>query len=82
MQADETHFFFRFKLPNTEYVLGNKVGEFLSLKYSTTDGKEIDRYFYPINRIDQKGYIDFMIRVLKDENGNPLGELSKQLINE
>ena len=46
--------------------MGNKVGEFLSIKYVSQKGEEIDRYFYPINRINQKGFLDLMIRVIKD----------------
>lgn len=53
---------FRFKLPSDEHVLGLPTGQHLYLT-ATIDGKLTIRPYTPISSDDDKGYVEFMIKI-------------------
>lgn len=54
---------FRFGLPSQEHKLGLPIGQHISLKYTDTDGKEVQRSYTPISSDDELGYVDFVVKV-------------------
>lgn len=54
---------FRFALPGKDHVLGLPVGQHISLKYTDAEGKDVQRSYTPVTSDDEKGYVDFVIKV-------------------
>ena len=54
---------FRFSFPDPNQILGLPIGQHISLKYIDSDGKEVLRSYTPITSDDEKGYVDFVIKV-------------------
>ena len=54
---------FRFSFPNPNQILGLPIGQHISLKYIDSEGKEVLRSYTPITSDDEKGYVDFVIKV-------------------
>ena len=54
---------FRFALPSEKHVLGLPVGQHISLKYKTADGKLVSRPYTPVSSDDAFGYVDLVIKV-------------------
>jgi cytochrome-b5 reductase len=84
--SHDTHIF-RFALDNPEQTLGLPVGQHIVLRADcTTDGKTetVTHSYTPISSDDEKGYVDFMIKVYF-ANVNPRfphgGRLSQHMYN-
>lgn len=56
---------FRFSLPSTNHRLGLPIGQHISLKYTDTDGKEVQRSYTPTSSDDDLGFVDFVVKVYK-----------------
>ena len=54
---------FRFALPSKKHVLGLPIGQHISLKYVDNEGKEVQRSYTPVSSDDDKGFVDFVIKV-------------------
>jgi cytochrome-b5 reductase len=44
-------------------VLGLPIGQHISLKFTDDEGKEVQRSYTPVSSNDEKGYVDFVIKV-------------------
>lgn len=64
---------FRFALPYRDQVLGLPVGQHISVKASLQDGTEVMRPYTPISDGQQRGYVDFVIKVY------PQGKMSQAM---
>lgn len=75
---------FRFALPTPDSVLGLPVGQHMSLKYTDDNGKLVSRSYTPVTCDDQKGYVDFVIKVyFKDTHPKfPEGGKMSQHLND
>jgi|ERR1711865_122346 len=56
-------FRFRFALPSKRHMLGLPVGKHITLKYADSDGKAVTRTYTPVTGDDERGYVDFVIKV-------------------
>ena len=67
---------FRFQLQSKDHILGLPIGQHISLKYIDIEGKEVIRSYTPVSSNDERGYVDFVIKVyFKDVNPRfPLGK--------
>ncbi|CAN0089370.1 unnamed protein product, partial [Phaeothamnion confervicola] len=54
---------FRFALPSPSHVLGLPIGQHISLKFTDADGKIVARSYTPTSSDDERGYVDFVIKV-------------------
>jgi hypothetical protein len=54
---------YRFALPSKDHVLGLPIGQHISLKFTDDEGKEVQRSYTPVSSNDEKGYVDFVIKV-------------------
>lgn len=54
---------FRFALPSKKHVLGLPIGQHISLKYVDNEGKEVQRSYTPVSSDDDKGFVDFVIKI-------------------
>lgn len=54
---------FRFALPSEKHVLGLPVGQHISLKFKTPEGKLVSRPYTPVTSDDTLGYVDLVIKV-------------------
>lgn len=54
---------FRFALPTKDHTLGLPIGQHISLKFIDSDGKEVQRSYTPVSSDEDKGYVDFVIKV-------------------
>jgi cytochrome-b5 reductase len=54
---------YRFGLQSPEHTLGLPIGQHISLKYKTPEGKEVQRSYTPVSSDDEKGYVDYVIKV-------------------
>jgi cytochrome-b5 reductase len=54
---------FTFGLPSESHVLGLPIGQHISLKYTDSDGKEVQRSYTPTSSDDDLGRVDFVIKV-------------------
>ncbi|KAI5686128.1 NADH-cytochrome_b5_reductase (plasmid) [Leishmania braziliensis MHOM/BR/75/M2904] len=61
---DESHNtkVFRFALPEADMPLNLEVASCLSLRFFDKDGKEVIRPYTPLNRSDQLGYFDILVK--------------------
>lgn len=61
---DESHNtkVFRFALPEADMPLNLEVSSCLSFRYVDKDGKEVIRPYTPLNRCDQLGYFDVLVK--------------------
>lgn len=57
---------FRFALPHPDQQLGLPVGQHISLRGSLPDGEEVMRAYTPISDINQRGFVDFVIKLYPD----------------
>ncbi|EPY27609.1 cytochrome-b5 reductase [Strigomonas culicis] len=64
---DESHNtkVFRFALPEADMPLNLEVASCISLRYVGTDGKDVVRPYTPLNRSDQLGYFDILVKKYK-----------------
>ena len=69
---------FRFALPSANHIVGLPIGQHISFKYIDQEGKEVIRSYTPVSSNDDKGIVDFVIKVyFRDSNPRfPDGELS------
>lgn len=61
---------FRFALPEADMPLNLEVASCVSFRYVEKDGSEVIRPYTPINRSDQLGYFDILV---KKYNGSKMG---------
>lgn len=61
---------FRFALQSKKHIVGLPIGQHISLKYVDEEGKDVIRSYTPVSSNDDKGYIDFVIKVYF-KNTNP-----------
>ena len=54
---------FRFALPSKKHVLGLPIGQHMSLKCTTEDGKVISRSYTPVSSNDDIGIVDLVVKV-------------------
>ena len=54
---------FRFSLPSKKHILGLPVGRHVSLSYTDDEGKLVARTYTPVSSDDEKGYVDFVLKV-------------------
>lgn len=54
---------FRFALQSKRHTLGLPIGQHISFKYISKEGKEVIRSYTPTTSDDEKGYVDFVIKV-------------------
>lgn len=60
---------FRFGLPSPNHRLGLPIGQHISLKYTDSQGKEVQRSYTPTSSDDDLGVVDFVVKVyFKDVN--------------
>ena len=60
---------FRFVLQSPDHVLGLPIGQHISLKYTDSNGKDVQRSYTPTSSDDDIGVVDFVIKVYyKDTN--------------
>lgn len=60
---------FRFELPSANHIIGLPIGQHISLKYVDNEGKDIIRSYTPVSSDDDKGIVDFIIKVyFRDSN--------------
>lgn len=69
---------FRFALQSKDHILGLPIGQHISLKYTDTEGKEVQRSYTPVSSNEDIGFVDFVIKVyFKDVHPKfPLGNVS------
>lgn len=74
---------FRFGLPSSEHIVGLPVGQHISFKYNDADGKLVMRSYTPVSSDEEKGYVDFVIKVYaKDVHPNfPQGGKMSQYLD-
>lgn len=53
----------RFALPHREQLLGLPIGQHISLKADTADGSMLLRPYTPVTDHNQRGLVDFVIKV-------------------
>lgn len=53
---------FRFALPEADMPLNLEVASCISLRFVDSDGKEVVRPYTPLNRSDQLGYFDILVK--------------------
>eukprot|EP00640_Fibrocapsa_japonica_P003493 CAMPEP_0113943024 /NCGR_PEP_ID=MMETSP1339-20121228/16469_1 /TAXON_ID=94617 /ORGANISM="Fibrocapsa japonica" /LENGTH=308 /DNA_ID=CAMNT_0000947755 /DNA_START=89 /DNA_END=1015 /DNA_ORIENTATION=+ /assembly_acc=CAM_ASM_000762 len=54
---------FRFGLQSPDHILGLPIGQHISFKFQTKEGKIVTRSYTPTSSDDEKGYVDFVIKV-------------------
>jgi hypothetical protein len=54
---------FRFSLQSPDRILGLPIGQHISLKYVDENGKEVQRSYTPVSSDDDRGFVDFVIKV-------------------
>lgn len=54
---------FRFALPSKHHILGLPVGQHISLKYTSAEGKLVSRPYTPVSAQDALGYVDLVVKV-------------------
>lgn len=55
---------FRFALPSDQHVLNLPIGQHISLKYTTEEGKLVARSYTPVsNDDDDVGYVDLVVKI-------------------
>lgn len=73
---------FRFGLQSTKHIIGLPIGQHISLKYTDSEGKDVQRSYTPTTSDDELGYVDFVIKVYY-KNTNPRfpdgGKMSQHL---
>jgi cytochrome-b5 reductase len=56
----------RFAFPDGLQEANMKLTSFVLLRYTDTDGKEVIRPYTPISRLDQRGYMEILVKAYKD----------------
>ena len=57
---------FRFALQNKNQLLGLPIGQHITLRYvDAKTGEEVQRSYTPVSSDDERGYVDFVIKVYK-----------------
>ena len=54
---------FRFALQSNDHIIGLPVGQHVSLKYVDAEGKDVIRSYTPTTSNDERGYVDFVIKI-------------------
>lgn len=54
---------FRFALQSKDHIIGLPVGQHISFKYVDAEGKDVIRSYTPTTSNDEKGYVDFVIKI-------------------
>jgi hypothetical protein len=54
---------YRFALPSKKHVLGLPIGQHVSLKFTDSEGKDVQRSYTPVSSNDDVGFVDFVIKV-------------------
>eukprot|EP00759_Apiculatamorpha_spiralis_P015795 PhF_6_TR22344/c0_g1_i1/m.31636/K00326/E1.6.2.2; cytochrome-b5 reductase len=57
---------FRFAFPDPDMTSGINVASCLVLKYNEHDGKEVVRPYTPVTSVDQKGFLDLLVKRYPD----------------
>jgi cytochrome-b5 reductase len=74
---------YRFALQSPKHTLGLPIGQHISFKYVDGEGKDIIRSYTPISSDDEKGYVDFVIKVYGPHPTDPRfaagGKMSQKL---
>jgi len=75
---------FRFALQSKNHVLGLPIGQHISLKFRTEEGKDVIRSYTPVSSDDDVGYVDFVIKVYfplqpKFPNGGQMSQYLESL---
>jgi hypothetical protein len=55
----------RFALPSKNHILGLPIGQHISLKFTDSDGKEVQRSYTPVSSNEDKGVVDFVVKVYR-----------------
>jgi hypothetical protein len=55
----------RFALPSKDHILGLPIGQHISLKFTDSDGKEVQRSYTPVSSNEDKGVVDFVVKVYR-----------------
>eukprot|EP01016_Furgasonia_blochmanni_P055382 TRINITY_DN9251_c0_g2_i2.p1 TRINITY_DN9251_c0_g2~~TRINITY_DN9251_c0_g2_i2.p1 ORF type:complete len:220 (-),score=49.69 TRINITY_DN9251_c0_g2_i2:72-731(-) len=75
-------YIFRFQLPLPTQFLGSQICQCVQLGMRLEEGKDLVwRYFVPISRIDDEGYVDFLVRIYTKDTklGYTGGEFTNML---
>jgi len=64
---------FRFALPNPTDMLNLPIGQHISMRFETEDGKEVVRSYTPVSTADTQGHVDFIIKIY------PTGAMSQHV---
>mmetsp|Transcript_18487 Transcript_18487/g.18580 ORF Transcript_18487/g.18580 Transcript_18487/m.18580 type:complete len:304 (+) Transcript_18487:76-987(+) len=54
---------FRFALQSEKHILGLPIGQHISLKFTDTEGKLVQRSYTPVSSDNNVGYVDFVVKV-------------------
>ena len=61
-QISENTAHYRFRLPNSNGVLGLPIGQHISVQ-AEVNGKNVQRSYTPVSSDDDRGFFDLMIKV-------------------
>jgi cytochrome-b5 reductase len=48
-----------------DHILGLPIGQHISLKFTDSDGKEVQRSYTPVSSNEDKGVVDFVVKVYR-----------------
>ena len=55
----------RFKLPYNTTPLGLPLGQHILIKGVTSEGEDVLKPYTPVTHLEQRGYVDFVIKVAR-----------------
>jgi hypothetical protein len=71
IQISKESYVFRFLLPDSETIIGNKVCEYIYLEATMPNNKIFKRPYHPISLDTDKGFIDLMVKIYPKELADP-----------
>lgn len=74
-------YIFKFLFKDQNKCLGVKVGDYVNLGTSLKDGNKVFRPYMPVSNIDDLGFVDFLIKIIRPNSNvnNKGGELTQIL---
>jgi hypothetical protein len=80
IQVCRDAYVFRFLLPESDYLVGHKICQYIHLEATMPNGEIIRRPFNPISLDTDKGFIDIMVKIYaKDVENKNFGMFSNFL---